>query len=335
MHNLTDTPIESNPYLLGYHRTHDVEEHANSYNHWDVRLDQLSSGKFEGEVISLQLDGMQMMRDRANQSISKNGASSPSSITFSLSLKGPDAFRCAGRRLDDVSHLIARSSQHPEIQAPKDSDVLYIDLDEAELAEALGRQRRKFRLEDLPKCYRRSQTGDPEGLAQLARGLLDSRMLGSPILNHAGLLNGVRDAVLLNVLDLLDADIDCPPLTPTARKRTVDRARAYAETPRDSPLSILELCNFVGASRRKLQYSFQEIVGINPVAYLRTIRLNAVHRALLQSAHPCSVQDIALSWGFLHLSRFAIDYAKLFGEKPSETVRRVRGCVDRNFAKTG
>ncbi|QOT82105.1 helix-turn-helix domain-containing protein [Cupriavidus basilensis] len=335
MHNMVDIPAEKASYTWGYHHTDDVEEHASHFHLWDARIDQLSSGKFVGEVMSLQIDGMHMMRDRANQSVSKKGPGARGRITFSLSLKGADAFQCAGRRIDDASHLIAESSQHPEIQAPKHSDVLYVDLDEAELSQAVERQDRRFKVEGLPKCYRKSQPGDPEGLAQLARGLLDSKMLGSPILNHAGLLSGVRDAVLLNILDLLDADVDCPPLTPTTRKKMVDRARAYAEAPRDSPLSILELCNFVGTSRRKLQYSFQEIVGINPVAYLRTIRLNAVHRALIQSTPSCSVQDVALNWGFMHLSRFAIDYANLFGEKPSETLRRVRGCLDKNIAKNG
>jgi AraC family ethanolamine operon transcriptional activator len=33
------------------------------------------------------------------------------------------------------------------------------------------------------------------------------------------------------------------------------------------------------------------------------------------------VQDIAARWGFWHLSHFANDYRRMFGELPSETAR--------------
>jgi len=78
----------------------------------------------------------------------------------------------------------------------------------------------------------------------------------------------------------------------------------------------------VGASRRKLQYCFQETLGISPVTYLRIIRLNSVHRELLTLDSTKQVQNIATKWGFLHLSRFANDYKQLFGERPSDTLKR-------------
>lgn len=34
------------------------------------------------------------------------------------------------------------------------------------------------------------------------------------------------------------------------------------------------------------------------------------------------VQEVAARWGFWHLSRFASDYRTLFGESPSQTLRR-------------
>jgi AraC family ethanolamine operon transcriptional activator len=35
------------------------------------------------------------------------------------------------------------------------------------------------------------------------------------------------------------------------------------------------------------------------------------------------VQDVAAAWGFWHLSQFATDYRKLFGVRPSETLKTV------------
>ena len=34
------------------------------------------------------------------------------------------------------------------------------------------------------------------------------------------------------------------------------------------------------------------------------------------------VKDIAAHWGFVDLGRFAVDYKHLFGESPSETLKR-------------
>ena len=67
---------------------------------------------------------------------------------------------------------------------------------------------------------------------------------------------------------------------------------------------------------------------MSPGAYLRALRLNAVRRELKSpAARSKTVQDAAAAWGFWHLSQFALDYRKLFGERPSQTLRtRWRGA---------
>jgi AraC family ethanolamine operon transcriptional activator len=37
------------------------------------------------------------------------------------------------------------------------------------------------------------------------------------------------------------------------------------------------------------------------------------------------VQDVAAAWGFWHLSQFATDYRKLFGTRPSDTLKAAPG----------
>ncbi len=62
---------------------------------------------------------------------------------------------------------------------------------------------------------------------------------------------------------------------------------------------------------------------ISPIAYSKQKRLEAVHRTLL-TAEPStnSITEVATQWGFFHLGRFARDYRQLFGELPSETLKR-------------
>jgi AraC family ethanolamine operon transcriptional activator len=93
----------------------------------------------------------------------------------------------------------------------------------------------------------------------------------------------------------------------------------------------MDLCNHVGASRRKLQYCFQEVLGISPVSFLRILRLNAVHKALCTGGEEKQIQDIAAEWGFWHLGHFTSDYRNLFGERPSDTRSRTKS----KFANLG
>ncbi len=86
-----------------------------------------------------------------------------------------------------------------------------------------------------------------------------------------------------------------------------------------------ELCEQLHVSRRTLQYCFQDVLGMAPATYLRALRLNGVRRDLRGRA-AASVQDAAAAWGFWHLSQFATDYRRMFGARPSETLRDALAC---------
>jgi AraC family ethanolamine operon transcriptional activator len=59
---------------------------------------------------------------------------------------------------------------------------------------------------------------------------------------------------------------------------------------------------------------------VSPYLYVRTMRLNAIRKALLSAENASiSIGEIASRWGIWHLSRFAADYRSIFGELPSET----------------
>ena len=58
--------------------------------------------------------------------------------------------------------------------------------------------------------------------------------------------------------------------------------------------------------------------------YLRNARFERARTALLRAEPEESVTDIAAAWGFTHLGRFAIEYRRRFGERPSDTIRRHR-----------
>jgi AraC family ethanolamine operon transcriptional activator len=135
----------------------------------------------------------------------------------------------------------------------------------------------------------------------------------------------MRDDLLLEWIEALPPYVDISDLDTLARrKRIVDKACELMMSNPDEPISILDVCSKVGASRRKLNYCFQDVLGISPTQYLRALRLNAVRRGLSNPTAGLTVQDVAASWGFWHLGQFSMDYKKQFCELPSATLLKAK-----------
>lgn len=108
------------------------------------------------------------------------------------------------------------------------------------------------------------------------------------------------------------------------RRVAVRLARDFIHSRLSEPLRLSQLCEHARVKLRTLEYGFREVTGLTPIAYIRSLRLNAVRRALLNdaSAQHRSISEIAMDAGFWHLSQFAMDYRLFFGETPTETRRR-------------
>ncbi|WP_273822777.1 MULTISPECIES: helix-turn-helix domain-containing protein [Pseudomonas] len=319
------TAMAGLPSAIHRHHTCDIDQHARNMGGWEVRYDQLTPGRFEGELIEFRAGWMQLVRDCSNQSMLKSGNAWEGAITFSVPLSSQGPVFCAGHPIHEPSLLVAHGDHLPDLRTPAHLDLLGVAVEIEVFEHLLERQGARFRITDLPKCYRLGTTSLQGELKLLLDELDVAAQADDNLLAHAAVRQGLRDAVMVQLLELVAPD-QAPPLSPTARKRMVDRAREYALGHLDEPLSILDLCNHIGASRRKLQYCFQETLGINPVAYLRALRLNAVRRELRDGPYGQGVQEMAARWGFWHLSRFAHDYRTLFGETPSQTLRRHQVC---------
>lgn len=122
------------------------------------------------------------------------------------------------------------------------------------------------------------------------------------------------------------ADAERPTRDARVQQRVaVERAREYIHGKLAEPLPLAVLCRYAHVQARSLEYGFREITGLSPIAYVKSLRLNAVRRDLSRTdAAEHSISEIALDHGFWHLSQFAADYRKFFGETPSSTRHRAR-----------
>ena len=89
------------------------------------------------------------------------------------------------------------------------------------------------------------------------------------------------------------------------------------------PQTVDDLCLVAGTSRRTLEYAFRDYFGTSPKRFIKALRLNAARNDLLRGdIGSATVVEIASGWGFTHMGQFSSDYRRMFGEKPSETLRR-------------
>jgi AraC family ethanolamine operon transcriptional activator len=108
---------------------------------------------------------------------------------------------------------------------------------------------------------------------------------------------------------------------PSRRDRVVE-AVLPAITRADECPQVADLCRIAETSERTLYYAFIERFGIPPARFMKLFRLNRVHAALCDAIPPASIADTANRWDFWHMGQFARDYRRLFGEAPSQTLRR-------------
>lgn len=103
------------------------------------------------------------------------------------------------------------------------------------------------------------------------------------------------------------------------------RALDYIDHNEHERPTVLQMSQAMGCTNRALQSAFQRALGVTPLQYVLARRLHRVRSdLLLRTNGPPVVTRAAANHGFLHFGRFSHHYQRLFGEFPSDTVRRAR-----------
>lgn len=111
--------------------------------------------------------------------------------------------------------------------------------------------------------------------------------------------------------------------TRLAQGRIVKLAEDYALAHAGDSLYLTDLCEATGVSERSLEYAFNKIMAVTPIAYLTRLRLHWVRKALLAGTRASTtVSAEALNRGFWHFGEFSHAYRDCFGELPSQTLQR-------------
>ena len=122
---------------------------------------------------------------------------------------------------------------------------------------------------------------------------------------------------------------------PPRRSSRADLVAHVEEILRDNinePVTVAELSRLTGVSERTLRSAFHDVVGVSPKQYALKQRLQAAREALSAAEPGTTVTEVAMTYGFFELGRFAGRYRMAYGEMPSQTLHHRRlidaGCAE-------
>jgi AraC family transcriptional regulator, ethanolamine operon transcriptional activator len=110
-------------------------------------------------------------------------------------------------------------------------------------------------------------------------------------------------------------------------RQIVDCFEEVARETLGGPRTVADICAALTVNQRTLARAMRTVRGTTPSQYLHGLALAEARAALLDS-RTRSVRQAALRCGFRELGRFAADYRAVFGENPSETLRRTAAGAD-------
>lgn len=294
----------------------DADLHAENLTNWQQEYDQISRGAFYGRITELSFDGLQVFCEHTSQSLQQKCLVWPNSVWLGIPQIGQEDSRINGLTINPKTIMCRPGDYEFQLSTPKNYDLYGLVVDQSMLMTLANIHGVDLNWRELTEHGRLSV---PDKTLEDVRFLL-GRLLG--VQQKETPLRLQQDIVMMALLEVLKEETPKPAATQSYhhRKTVVDCARQFLTEHLDEAVTVTQLCEITNVSRRTLQYSFESILGISPIQYLRISRLNGARRSLVQAKEGRTISNIAAQWGFWHLSQFAKDYKQLFGEQPSQTL---------------
>jgi AraC family ethanolamine operon transcriptional activator len=265
---------------------------------------------------------MQLVSVSRSPGVRIHGASAGATSLLAIAIESP-ALHLQGAPWVPGTLAYLPPAREYEILSAKPHRVLALAVDPDRLDEVAGaRWGAPMPRDRSGPCFR---SKDPAAVMRAARtwgrwlvaGMHDPGMLLDPV--AAGRM---EEEVLGAYLDAVHPEPGHRPVTP--RRDLAHRAEVFIRASLREPTRIDDICSAVNASTRALHNAFKQVYGIPPKTYQKALRLAAVRRELLEGRAGATVSGTAARWGFYQFGYFAMDYRRMFGEGPRETLHRAR-----------
>ncbi len=313
------TPLRSPPPWADRFRSDDLDEVREWVTHMSGEHSRVAHGAgplgFELAVVSGATVALGWGRVGVEQTV--RGASS--SVLLHLPLVAGSRYRFGRgehRGSADAAVLIAPGQEFTRRSPP--GQVLSLAADPQRLAAEIAARVAADGSESLLK--NKPISLDAPGRAELVATLGEFVQASAPGRDPDLLLHSEAQVVatVAHLLVRQDAVVRSRPVT----GRRIGDLEDWIEAHLDEPITLGRLCGVAGVGERALAKIFESRRGMSPMRFVTERRLAAVHARLLRAGAADEVTRIAGDLGFTHPSRFAIAYREIFGESPSQTLRR-------------
>ena len=317
------------PFLNNY-RFQDVDDFVQAAQHWNLDIKQIDRGQFRADLIQFGLENILVSHAKMNLANHQQGEPPSGLRTFAILADWPANYSPSSllwRRIEIPTNAVMAFPTGGELDAICRMDFNVFTLSFSE--ELLAGISRSEGLPDLDEglCGQEVVEVESSKIKRFRKYLhrMGHQLKKDPVLiANRSFQNELKFKLpreLISILSSSHQKSDWPlnRMRDVALKRVEDYLKAFPHHPH----SVRNLCRVANTSERTLRYAFMERFGISPKSYLMALRLNGVRRDLRRAdSAKATITDLATRWGFWHMSQFAADYHRLFGELPSETRRR-------------
>jgi AraC-like DNA-binding protein len=110
----------------------------------------------------------------------------------------------------------------------------------------------------------------------------------------------------------------------------VNKAISFIESHLQDEIDLADIAGAVNISPRLLQKAFAQQYDCSPMRFVTRSRLQRIRQELEQSGGATRIVDVMMNYGITQGGKFAKEYQQLFGEKPSDTLKRANQ-IDRQY----
>jgi AraC family ethanolamine operon transcriptional activator len=314
-------PQQQKPLITSI--SYDAHDHAHNLTDWQQHYDQISAGEFYGQIIERPFEDLQVFKEHTSQALSQTCLVWPDSIWLGISPKeqtNKEHSKINGLALNKNDIMCRPGNIEFELTTPDAFDIYGVVISYDKLMDQANKQGVELNWQDI---LHNERLNIPENTLNAINYLL-ARLLNNEAANENATPDHLtQDLILMGLLEVFSQESPNQTIHTSYqhRKTIVNDARAFLQNHHERAITLSELCEACHTSRRTLQNSFESILGLSPIQYLRYTRLNGVRRDLKQARTGETIGDIAARWGFWHLGQFAKDYKGVFGQLPSETLK--------------
>ena len=310
------------------HHARDVDDQAEALVGWEQAYEQLDCGPFCGNTWQLLMHDGTVLRETTNRKLRERIVPPPGHMVLALPLSVRPGSLLSKRPLTGGSLIVLGGRLQSDLISDGEMDLIGVTVRRSLLEQSLAPDMLDWldlkvgdRITELPP-----RTAEAIQQLFLCGGKsLESRLdsFSQPHQEQAFLSSLLTGALAVAMTALGVKSVSALPRRTDARQKVFRRAVEFMREHLSDDIGVPEICVEACASRRTLQYCFEECVHTSPQVYLRLMRLTEARR-LLKAGSSAPITELASRLGFSSASHFTQQYKRMFDELPSKTQKHHR-----------